>query len=89
MDVDQPAPKPELSPNARQRQSMDIRTCKNPDGSLKYSAQSILHAAMMVHEELGNSYARRVHKLLIDDPETNGKKLLDGFSSPSTQVSLP
>ena len=88
MDLDQPVtkPTPELSPNSRQRQSMEIRTCTNPDGSLKYSAQSILHAAMMVHKELGNNDASKIHKLLIDDPETNGKKLLDGFSTPSGQV---
>ena len=56
---------PGLSASGRQRQSMEIRE--------KYSATSILHAAMMVHAELGNDLAKKIHKLLIDDPESNGK----------------
>ena len=64
---------PEVSPNTRQRQSQEIRQ--------KYAATSILHAAMMVQAELGHDLAKQIHKLLIDDPESNGKRLMDGLSS--------
>ena len=94
MDVDQdPEPStsksiPVVSPNSMQRQSMEIRTCKNQDGSQKYSPAAILHAAMMIHDEFQNKSAKKIHKLLIDDPESNGKKLLDGLSNTSDVTKL-
>ena len=87
MDVDQdPEPStsksiPAMSPNTKQTLSMEIRK--------KYPPAAILQAAMMTHHEFQNKSAKKIHKMLIDDPVSNGKKLLDGLlnSSDVTKVS--
>ena len=80
MDVDQDSQpstsRSVVSPNTKQRQSMDIRK--------KYHVASIRHAAMMVQED---DSARKIHKMLIDDP-ANAKKLLDGLSASSNVTKL-
>ena len=53
-----------LSPaqrQARNRESLGIR-------SKASSSNVVLHSAMLVHRDLGNKSAQRIHKKLIDDP---------------------
>ena len=91
MDVDQdlnedlvgPIPIPVVDRSTLKRQSLEIRRCG------KYSPAAILHAAMLTFDEFDNKKAKKVLKMLIDDPESNGQKLLDGLSasSPVTKLS--
>ena len=72
MDVDQDNPKPSIpvvSPNTLQRQSEEIRRCG------KYSPAAILHAAKMTHHEFDNLAAKKVHKMLMEDPDIAHKIL--------------
>ena len=51
------------SRRARDRESEAIR-------SKATSSNVVLHSAMMVHGELGNESARKIHKKLMDDPDS-------------------
>ena len=87
MDVDQdlvgPIPIPVVDRSTLKRQSLEIRRCG------KYSPAAILHAAMLTFDEFDQKAAKKILKMLIDDPESNGQKLLDGLSasSPVTKLS--
>ena len=47
----------------------------------KFSPAEILHAAMLVHGKLGNVNAKKVHKILIDNP-SDADKLMEFVSNP-------
>ena len=56
-----------LSPTERRQRDRKSAALRNDP---TYSSNELFHAAMMRHGELGNETAKRIHKKLMDDPNS-------------------
>ena len=56
-----------LSPTERRQRDRKSEALRNDQ---RYSSNELFHAAMLTHKELGNETAARIHKKLMDDPNS-------------------
>ena len=64
MEVDPPASS-SLSPTDRRRRNRESEAIRDKARASEFGLGVVLHAAMLVHKELGNNSAAAIHQKLI------------------------